>query len=50
MGTITITEELLDTMVNAITQLPWRDAAPILEQLGQELSQTQSAPSIITEK
>lgn len=43
--TIQISEELLDQMVNALTQLPYRDVQSIFIQLSQEL-QPEDKPKI----
>lgn len=45
-----ITTELLDLLVNQLTQQPWREVTPIFERLGQELSAQEESPTIITEK
>lgn len=43
-NTISLSEELLDMMVDAITKLPYREAQPIFERLGQELAPTPEQP------
>ena len=44
-NTVTISEELLDHIVNALTKLPYRDVQELFLQLGRELSE-HSTPRI----
>lgn len=45
---ITISEELLDKMVNALTQLPYRDVQHLFVQLGHEIaSQHEDNPQLV---
>lgn len=37
--TVTITEELLDEIVNLLTTCPYRDAQPVLQRLNTEYSE-----------
>ena len=48
-STVTISEELLDLMVNAMTRLPYGDAAPIFSQLAEEMEKSREpqTPQII---
>lgn len=44
---ITISEELLDQFVNALTQLPYRDVQHLFVQLGQEIAaQHEDSPQL----
>ena len=36
---VSISEELLDQMVNELTKLPWRDVNAIFQQLGEDLEE-----------
>lgn len=44
--TVTISQELLDHIVNALTQLPYRDVQELFLQLGLELQQHTERPRI----
>ena len=45
---ITISEDLLDKMVNALTQLPYRDVQHLFVQLGHEIAaQSEDNPQLV---
>lgn len=49
-STVTISSELLDHIVNALTRLPYADVIPVLQMLAEELESKKAAaeqPQII---
>jgi len=46
-SSVVITEAFLDMMVNALTQLPYRDVVPVFARLAEELNSKENKPSLI---